>query len=366
MRLWMKRAIMFFGTCFFYSCCYAGLLEDGKNDARATYYYPPKSGSEWLTKDADILGWDTTKLSEAYRYLQASNSKGFIILHKGKSVIEKYWGGWDKDTRNSIFSVFKSMMGFIIGQYQQQNKLNLEDQVSLYVGSGWSHVSPEQEAKIKIKHLLTMTSGLNKLLYYNAELDTTWLYNTHAFNVLTKVLTAISGKTMMEIADEMLFSPIGMQPDKYDSCSVRDMARFGLLVLSGGWWEETPVFDDPAYITHMLNTSQSFNLSYGYLWWLNGKSSHRSSYRISLFNNVIQGPIVPAGPQKMVVARGIGDKRIYIIPDEDLIVVRHGSIASFNFNGFDQGLWRRLSLVIYPATTPEKTAAFTPMEQIQD
>ena len=53
----------------------------------------------------------------------------------------------------------------------------------------------------------------------------------------------------------------------------RDMARFGLLTLNKGIWQSDTVLRDTAYFRAMTNTSQSFNLSYGYLWWLNGKAS---------------------------------------------------------------------------------------------
>ena len=51
------------------------------------------------------------------------------------------------------------------------------------------------------------------------------------------------------------------------------MARFGLLALNKGIWQNDTILKDTAYYRAMINTSQNYNLSYGYLWWLNGKSS---------------------------------------------------------------------------------------------
>ena len=51
------------------------------------------------------------------------------------------------------------------------------------------------------------------------------------------------------------------------SSTTRSMARFGLLELNGFIWDEV-------YRYEMINTSQNINPSYGYLWWLNAKSSY--------------------------------------------------------------------------------------------
>jgi len=54
--------------------------------------------------------------------------------------------------------------------------------------------------------------------------------------------------------------------------TARDAARFGLLLLNNGKWDDNSVVDDE-YFNAMINSSQSLSPSYGYLTWLNGKSS---------------------------------------------------------------------------------------------
>jgi len=51
------------------------------------------------------------------------------------------------------------------------------------------------------------------------------------------------------------------------------MARFGLLILNKGRWDQTPILTDTAYYRQMLTPSQNLNQAYGYLWWLNGQPS---------------------------------------------------------------------------------------------
>ena len=60
--------------------------------------------------------------------------------------------------------------------------------------------------------------------------------------------------------------------DTYYS-TARDMARFGLLILNEGVWDEDVIPNDTNYFSNMVNTSQEINKSYGYLGWLNVKES---------------------------------------------------------------------------------------------
>jgi hypothetical protein len=52
------------------------------------------------------------------------------------------------------------------------------------------------------------------------------------------------------------------------------MARFGLLMLNKGNWNGNVILSDTNYYNQMVNSSQTLNPSYGYLWWLNGKASY--------------------------------------------------------------------------------------------
>ncbi len=76
-------------------------------------------------------------------------------------------------------------------------------------------------------------------------------------------------------------------------CSARDMARFGLLVLAKGHWAGEVVASE-SYLAMATASSQTLNPSYGDLFWLNGKSSHRLPKRAEK-----PGAIVPAAPADM-------------------------------------------------------------------
>ena len=64
-----------------------------------------------------------------------------------------------------VYSVDKSCIALLIGIADDNQLINLQsDNISKYAGIGWSNAKEEEETKIKIKHLLSMTSGLTEFL----------------------------------------------------------------------------------------------------------------------------------------------------------------------------------------------------------
>ena len=125
----------------------------------------------------------------------------------------------------------------------------------------------------------------------------------------------------------------------------RDMARFGLLVLNKGVWDGNTIMTDQNYFSAMTNTSQTYNLSYGYLWWLNGKASFMAPTSTTVF----PGALAPSAPSDMIACLGKGDKKIYVIPSKDLVVIRHGDDTGDLLLGpssFDNNFWTKLMLAI--------------------
>ena len=318
-----------------------------------TYYYPPLTGNTWDTISPSTLGWDAGKLNELLDYVGENNSSSFIILHKGKIVVEKYWIG-NARTSAKIFSATKSMAAFLVGLAQEQGKLDIRKEVVYYIGEGWSRATPTQEARITVKDLISMTSGLNENLTYDTLPGTRWTYNTLAYHKLYEVLAAAYNQPNDTYTSEQLWTKIGMQDSFWDtepgggptmSCSARDMARFGLMVLSDGKWNGVPLMTNSSYFQAMLNTAQTLNPSYGYLWWLNGKSSYVLPTSVP-----VAGPLMPNAPSDLVAALGYGDKKIYVVKSRDLVVIRHGSPSnapvSYALSSFDNEIWKRLMLAV--------------------
>jgi hypothetical protein len=92
-------------------------------------------------------------------------------------------------------------------------------------------------------------------------------------------------------------------------------------------------------------TSQNINLSYGYLWWLNGKSS----YHLPQTQFQFSGSIISTAPSDMYCALGKDDQKIYVIPSRKIVIIRMGDAAdgsNMALSDFDEVLWEKISAVI--------------------
>ena len=141
------------------------------------------------------------------------------------------------------------------------------------------------------------------------------------------------------------FIPSGFNNVFYSNA--RSMARFGLLMLNKGKWDQTPILTDTTYFNEMVNTSQNINLSYGYFWWLNGKASSM----IPGGQEVYPGSLVSSAPADMFAAMGASDQRIYVIPSKKMVVIRMGDASdpsnpNFAVSGFDNELWGKINAVL--------------------
>lgn len=323
-------------------------------------YYPPINGDRtWEVAPAETLGWDTTSLAEAIRFAREKRSYNLLIIHKGKIVVEEYWRETTATSQHELNSVAKSFMGFVIGILQQDGTINLDDHVTRYMGEGWS-ASPNTEADITVRHLLTMTSGLNENLEYAGKPGEVWYYSHSAYKVLYEVIAAATGRSYREVFNTLLFKKLGMTEYTWNGrdvlSSARDAARFGILIMNDGVWNGEKLLKDEGYFNEMLNTSQSLQEAYGYLWWINGTQSWYDDDT----RTVHTGSIAASMPDDARLAKGKHDQRIYVVPSLDMIVVRQGMISGLPESGegsFDYELWARIMKAVRPATTQEAEEA---------
>lgn len=313
-------------------------------------YFPPSSGA-WATVAPAAAGWDADALARAMEYAGMHASRGVVVLYRGRIMAEQYWRQADADTVRDIASAQKSVTALLVGIALKRGLLTLATPVSAVLGHGWSRASRARERRITVRHLLTMTSGLDDDLAYEAPAGTRWRYNTMAYHQLHPVLEHVTGSPLQDFSAAVLFRPLGMLSARWTPRSTdgedvlglvltpRDMARFGLFVLAGARWGSGRPLVDPRYLKDALSTSQKLNPAYGYLWWLNGKASH-----ILPAQDVARpGPIIPAAPADLVAALGAADQKIYVVPGLDLVVCRQGSRGARQQLGFDQGWWELLS-----------------------
>lgn len=327
--------------------------------ATSNLYYPPLNSPNWETTSVDELGWDALAEQELYDFLETNDSKAFIILKDGKIVVEWYFGDHTQNTSWYWASAGKTLTAFMVGIAQQQDLLNIEDKTSDYLGTGWTSATIAKEGLITITDQLSMTSGLNELLFecvtpdclqYVADAGSRWSYHNGPYTLLQDVVANAANMEWSNYFNANLRNRIGMEGFWFTTndnnnvyfSTARSMARFGLLNLGNGIWNGETLLDDNSFLNAMKNTSQNLNASYGYLWWLNGKESFMSPASRTVFD----GPLIPNAPSDTYAGLGKNDQKLYIVPSEGLVIVRQGEDAGEDQLGpssFDNGLWEKLT-----------------------
>ena len=331
-------------------------------------YFP--SDDAWESVDAASVGWDQAALDETLEFANAQRSSGVVMLLNGRILAEQYWdvatdpadernvframvAGKDSDGRNieDVASAQKSVIAFLAGVAEGNRQLDLEAPVSQYLSEGWSKASPEQEAAITVRLLLSMASGLSEGLEYAGPAGEVWMYNTPAYSQMVGVLEAVTGKELNQLTSEWITSKIGMRDSKWwdrpwapqvntigFTTSARDLARFGLLILANGKWGDVDLLGNPTYLDRALSASTAINESYGYLWWLNGGKTLGGGRNNT---KTRPGPLIPAAPDDLVAAQGALNRKCYVAPSLGLVVTRLGDNPPAG-GSFNQELWTRL------------------------
>ena len=344
-----------------------------------TLYFPPLSGSNWDTLSNQELGWCNDSLQSLIDYVGDNNSKAFIILKDGKIALEKYYGTFTKDSLWFWASAGKSLTSFLVGLAQEEGLLSIDDLSSNYLGAGWTSCSPEQESLIHIRNQLTMTTGLNDnvvnpdctsdtCLEYLADAGTRWAYHNAPYTLLDGVISGASGSTINQFYNTRVRNRIGMGTSAYISngdnnvmfSTARAMARFGLMILNRGVWNQDTLMHDMGYFDAMLNSSQSLNPSYGYLWWLNGKSS----FMLPGSQTSFPGWLLPEAPADLVSGVGKYCQYVNVVPSMNLVLVRMGmdpnGIGALVPTVLNNEIWRRLNGIMCSVTQINLSERNTP------
>lgn len=268
----------------------------------------------------------------------------------------------DGRSREDIASAQKSVTSMLVGIAVGRGLVDLDAAVSGYVGSGWTRGEEAEESRITVRHLLTMTSGLDDTLRVVAPPGARWDYNLGAgYHMLKRVLRAVTGDDINTLSRQWLFEPLGMvesawqarpvppgldEPMRSMACyldgeplegfttTARDLVRFGLSVLAGG----AGLGLADGYLVEALSPSSPLNPAYGYLWWLNGQPWQLAPKQPER----VEGWLIPDAPADLVAALGALGRALYVVPSRELVVVRLGvspGPAQLAASQFGRDLW---------------------------
>ena len=321
-----------------------------------------------LARPIDAAADSTPPAMQAVlEYVRGQQTTGFLVLQDRKTLAKQNWtvpleGAFrafayettpDGELLEDVASQQKSFVSLLVAVAIDKGLIDPSAPVGAYLGAGWTKAKPDQEAKIRVIDVLTMSSGLNTEFGYAAPPGTVFLYNTPVYAITKRILAAAAKQPLEAITHDWLTAPAGMNDTSWRKrpaafadvgnptglvTSPRDTARFGQIVLDGGKAADGGRIVSEAGLKAMFTRSAT-NPAYGRLWWLNG-----GAYAIKPLANRVNGPLIPAAPADLVAALGALDRKLYVVPSLKLVAVRMGPAAPDK--DFDQQLWLRLAKAV--------------------
>lgn len=131
------------------------------DDQGTAMYFPANPGAEWKKTPVTALGWNQGAIEPLKDFLAEKHTKSFMILVNGRIVMEEYFNGHSADADWEWNSAGKALVSAITGIARQENLLTINDKVSAHLGTAWTNMPPDKENLITLRHLLTMTSGID-------------------------------------------------------------------------------------------------------------------------------------------------------------------------------------------------------------
>jgi CubicO group peptidase (beta-lactamase class C family) len=186
-----------------------------------------------------------------------------------------------------------------------------------------------------------------------------WYYNNWDFNTLGTIYEHAVRSSIFDAFEREIARPIGMQdyrpsdgeyfmgaasvyPAYPIRMSARDLARFALLYLHRGRWQDRQVIPTRWVEESTQAYSQSgFGPGYGYLWWIGSINSGFA-------------PSVDL-PEGTFSAQGVGGQYAFVIPRHDLVVIRRGLHAARGptYRELGRLLWLVLDAGHFPDIGPD-------------
>lgn len=284
---------------------------------------------DWETAKPESQGMSSSRLAKVRNWLKQHGSKTGMVVRRGRLVGEWYFDDATPQSRYIVYSTTKSFSSTAAGLAIAAGKMKLETKV----GELLPDVRPEGKRDVTVRQLLSMTSGVHNdpgigakpdlfgYALYEAPMDhapgAKWDYNNTGLSILGPVVKQATGKHVDQILNEQVFEPIGIKPEDWEwqrrgetplpysglHITARGLARFGLMFMRRGKWQERQVVP-AAWAEEACRPSQTMNPTYGYLWWNNTTGRW------------------PGVPQDAFASLGKSDNSMLLVPSLDLVVIR--------------------------------------------
>lgn len=312
------------------------------------------------------------KINEANKPLY-----GIWIAQKGQVLLEEYFAGQGPESVHQVYSCSKAISATMIGQAIEMGNFADVNTPLEELFPEYSALKHDKGAELTLHHFLSQTAGFRwletgrpwdpKNSLWQMEHSENWMdflfsrefgahpgvgfnYNTGISNSLSYLIERISGIHPQDFFQKYLAEPLSFQgsfwkmdPQGYTQggkglhLCLRDMAKFGQMILNGGTFEGKRIVPE-AWIKEMLryqSRGHNYYGAYGYHWWLKREAN---------------GPQVQDDEYNIQCAIGFGGNFIYLIPKWDALVVISGHLVGPENFEFPQILFRE---EILPALRPQ-------------
>ena len=332
----------------------------------------------WATSTPEEQGMDSTALDIVYDQVRDAGARirSLLVVRHGYLVEEEYFTPILHDMNNThiLYSVTKSVVSCLIGIAIDKGFIDNTSQllIDFFPDRTITNMSAWKEA-ITLEDVLRMRSGFqwnednydgwNDFFAMDASEDwaqyvldrpmayepgSTFYYNSGNSHLLATIINVTTGMTPLAFADQYLFGPLGIttrlwltdpQGVNFGGSSLalrtRDMAKFGLLFLNNGTWDDQEIVS-PEWVnrsSHGPSTPYA-QFIYGYQWWIDDGDDWYS-------------------------ARGYNGQFIYVIQEHDVVVAFHSDNDNVPYN-FDATVNQILGTITNDYTSPVDLPQDTP------
>ena len=308
-------------------------ISNASNDVNlSSFVFTPEYG------DGDM--GTPVAIDQLDQWLADHATSAFLVLHKGEVIYERHFQAPEEVPMHKAFSMTKSFLSLLIGISIERGEIkSVDDLVIEYV----PEIDQEGSEGLTIRHLLMNMAGFaypRGLTPWNIRTRMYYTYDVRNvlegadFNrqpglifvpeelsplLLNWILERATGKKFIDILQERLWNPMGMQYpaianiDSVESdfakvesglvAHVRDLAKLGLLVNNQGRVGSNQLVPSHWMQESTLGGSDAYNkVQHKYLWW-----------NLERENEVFD-----------IFANGHHGQRIYASPSDDIVVVRMG------------------------------------------
>ena len=302
-------------------------------------------------KDTVISNVNYNKLNTSVSsiFKKEDETRAVLVIYKDQIIAEKYGTGFSQDSRILGWSMTKSILSTVYGIMQYQGKLHVQDKAPV---SEWQN---DERKEITLHNLLQMNSGLEwnenydkisdvtKMLFLEKDMtvmqrkkplerkpNESWNYSSGTTNLLSGILRQQLDSQQeyldfwyRELIDKIGMSSMVLETDmaghyvgsSYAWATARDWGKFGLLYAHKGNWNGTQIFA-PEWVDYVAKPTPTSNGTYGAQFWLNAQGKMKDV------------------PKNMFYADGYQGQRVYILPDQELVIVRFGLKGNYDENVF--------------------------------